>query len=102
MKYAIVIHEGANHSTYHQGLDDNTHISKRIKKIIKELLPDISKTYRIENNRVCKIIDEFKQNYIHYICVDLLNGNSGIIGDGALLFYDENNKKRFFDRIFNK
>ncbi len=102
MKYAIVIDEEENHPAYHHKIDNNMHVSQEMKKLIKQLFPDISKTYRIESNRVCKIISEFKHNYIHYVCVDLLNDNPGILDAQGLLFYNEDNKKLFFDKVFNK
>jgi len=108
MKYIIVIDYGQCHPAYHK--IDKSLLPQDMVKLIDKYL-DQNKLYEIHYNNICQVLGEvdvdsrFMESSIKklYFCKSIINDEIGFINNNGVLIYGENNnKKRFFDKVFNR
>lgn len=107
MKYAIVIDDGQCYPSYHK-IEKNK-LSQDMVKLIDKYL-DKNELYEIHYNNICQVLGEFDVNFPRvdqsikklYFCKSIINDEIGFINNDGLLIYSEDNKKRFFDKVFNR
>jgi len=106
-EYCIVIEDNFNYTNIHQlpYKNDNKALYDIITNIeaVQYLKDNIRKNLFLKNKTVCEILETISlYSYMAHIVKDVVSKNISIIGIGGLLLFSYDNKKEFFDRIFNK